>query len=303
MGRGLEGQGGMGMLAVLKGILPMKIDLVDVFANGPLSGNPLAVVHGGEDWTPEVMQRLAAWIGFSETVFLLKPCGAGADYRARIFTPTVELPFAGHPTLGAAFAFVAAGGAVREGVVVQECGVGLVPVRVEGVRVAFRAPEMRRDGALSEAERAEALALLGIDEGEVIEAVHADNGPPWKLFHLRDVEVLRAVTVTGRGEPGTDLGLVAPSDLPGVDWEVRAFFAKAGGVMAEDPVTGSLNAGVARYLYGRALAQGEYVAAQGMAVGADGRVYVRRDEEGIWIGGAVRMVVAGGELDKGLSYK
>ena len=293
----------MGMLVGLKGILLMKIDLVDVFAHGPLSGNPLAVVHGADGLAPEAMQRLAAWIGFSETVFLLAPQDAGADYRARIFTPTVELPFAGHPTLGAAFAFVAAGGAVREGGVVQECGVGLVPVRVEGVRVAFRAPEMRRDAALSATERAEALALLGLDEGAVIEAVHADNGPPWKLFHLRDAAALRGVSVTARGEPGTDLGLVAPSDLPGVDWEVRAFFAKAGGAMAEDPVTGSLNAGVARYLYGRGLAQGDYVAAQGMAVGADGRVYVSRDGEGIWIGGDVVMVAGGGDLDGGLSYK
>ena len=274
----------------------MKIDLVDVFANGPLSGNPLAVLHGGADLPDARMQRIAAWIGFSETVFLLPPTRDGADYRARIFTPTVELPFAGHPTLGAAFAWGAAGGAARGGVVVQECGVGLVPVRLSGARAAFRAPEMRRDEALSAQERTEALALLGLDEGAVVDAVHADNGPPWKLFRLRDGEALRAVRVSARGEPGTDLGLVARSDLPGVDWEVRGFFAKAGGVMAEDPVTGSLNAGVARYLFGLGLADADYVAAQGQAVGADGRVYVARDAEGIWIGGEVVMVAAGGAL-------
>lgn len=275
----------------------MKIDLVDVFANGALSGNPLAVVHGGGDLSDAQMLALTRWIGFSETTFLLPPTQDGADYRVRIFYPAGELAFAGHPTLGSAFAWCAGGGVpARDGVVVQECGVGLVPVRISGARAAFRAPEMRRDGPLDVAERAGALALLGLGEGDVVDAVHADNGPPWKLIRLRDAATLRAVSVAGHAEAGTDLGLLAPSDRPGVDWDVRAFFTKAGGAIAEDPVTGSLNAGIASYLYARGLADGDYVAAQGQAVGADGRVYVARDDEGVWIGGDLRMVAGGGAM-------
>lgn len=274
----------------------MRLDLVDVFVNGALSGNPLAVVHGADGMSGEAMQALARWIGFSETTFLLAPTHPEADYRVRIFTPTLELPFAGHPTLGSAYAWRAAGGEPKGARIMQECGVGLVPVRAAQGALAFRAPPLRRGGPLSEAELAAALAQLRLSPGDVIEAAHVDNGPPWQLLRLSSAQAVLAVSpeVTARGV--VDLGLIAPSDEPGVDWEIRGFFTGPGGVLVEDPVTGSLNAGAALYLYESGLATGDYVAAQGRKVGADGRVYVSRDAEGVWIGGEVRAVSAGGEL-------
>ncbi|WDF71030.1 PhzF family phenazine biosynthesis protein [Novosphingobium sp. KACC 22771] len=274
----------------------MRLDLVDVFVNGALSGNPLAVVHGADGLSGEAMQSLARWIGFSETTFLLTPTHPEADYRVRIFTPTLELPFAGHPTLGSAYAWRAAGGVAKGARIMQECGVGLVPVRAEQGRLAFRAPPLRRSGPLSEVELAAALAQLRLAPGDVIEAVHVDNGPPWQLLRLSSAQAVLAVSPEATAREVVDLGLIAPSDASGIDWEIRGFFTGPGGVLVEDPVTGSLNAGAAIYLYESGLATGDYVAAQGRKVGADGRVYVSRDTEGVWIGGEVRAVSAGGEL-------
>ena len=274
----------------------MRVDLVDVFVNGSLSGNPLAVVHGGEALSDAAMQSFARWIGFSETTFLLPPTHPDADYLVRIFTPTVELPFAGHPTLGSAYAWSAAGGKAKGAHIVQDCGVGLVPVRVAGQELAFRAPPLRRSGPLTADERAAAVAQLRIRDGDVLDAVHVDNGPPWQLLRLADAEAVLAIdpdiAVTGL----VDLGVIGPSQEPGVDWEIRAFFTKSGGVLAEDPVTGSLNAGAALYLYENGLASGDYVAAQGRKTGADGRVYVSSDADGVWIGGRVGMVAQGAAL-------
>lgn len=275
----------------------MRMDLVDVFVNGALSGNPLAVVHGADGMTDAAMQSMARWIGFSETTFLLTPDHDDADYRVRIFTPTVELPFAGHPTLGTAYAWMAAGGRPKAEKIMQECGVGLVPVRVAEDKLAFRAPPLRRSGPLSVEERAAAVAQLRLAEQDVLDAVHVDNGPPWQLLRLANAEAVLAVEPDIAVSGLVDLGLVAPSDQDGIDWEIRGFFTKAGGVLAEDPVTGSLNAGAALYLYEAGLAQGPYVAAQGRKTGADGRVYVSRDDEGVWIGGRVHGVSMGGELN------
>ncbi len=277
----------------------MQIDLLDVFANGPLSGNPLAVVRGAEGLDAGAMLALTRWLGFSETTFLLPPEDPAADYKVRIFYPAGELPFAGHPTLGTAAAWLAAGGVPKvAGTVMQECGVGLVPVQIHGDRLAFRAPPLRRSGPLDDADRAEAIRVAGVSEADVVAAVHADNGPGWKLLHLASADALLAAQAVPRAPVPSDVGLVAPT-APGSDaaWEVRAFFTDATGLLKEDPVTGSLNAAVAQYLFGAGLAAGRYVAAQGQCVGADGRVFVSQDTEGaVWIGGAVRMVAAGGAL-------
>ncbi|WP_172341339.1 PhzF family phenazine biosynthesis protein [Novosphingobium sp. SG751A] len=274
----------------------MRLDLVDVFVNGALSGNPLAVVHGADGMSDTAMQSLARWIGFSETTFLLIPTNPEADYRVRIFTPTLELPFAGHPTLGSAYAWRAAGGVAKGARIMQECGVGLVPVRLTDDGLAFRAPPLRHSGPLSEAERTAALAQLRLAPEDVIEAVHVENGPPWQLIRLRSAQAVLAVSPVIAAEGVVDLGLIGPSDEPGVDWEVRAFFTAPGGILAEDPVTGSFNAGAALHLYESGLATGDYVASQGRMTGADGRVYVSRDADGVWIGGQVRAVGAGADL-------
>lgn len=277
----------------------MQLDLLDVFANGPLSGNPLAVVRGGDLLDTAAMQALTRWLGFSETTFLLPPSDPQADYRVRIFFPAGELPFAGHPTLGSAAAWLAAGGVPRQpGVVMQECGVGLVPVRVEGDRLAFRAPPLRRTGALNAAERAEAVRLSGVAGDQVVAAVHADNGPPWVLLHCASAAAVLAAEPLARAEGPVNVGLIGPHGPGGaVDWEVRAFFNTPRGGIAEDPVTGSFNAAAAQYLFGAGLARDRYLAAQGAKAGADGRVYVTQDQDGAaWIGGAVRLIAAGGAL-------
>ncbi|HDS1040975.1 TPA: PhzF family phenazine biosynthesis protein, partial [Stenotrophomonas maltophilia] len=107
---------------------------LDVFAPHPGSGNPLGVVLGADALSSARMQALAAWLNLSETVFFLQPSAAGADYHIRIFTPGSELPFAGHPSVGAAWAAVTCGLATpREGgALVQQCAAGLLPVRVSG---------------------------------------------------------------------------------------------------------------------------------------------------------------------------
>lgn len=280
----------------------MLLDLVDVFGSGPLSGNPLAVVRGGEGLDTAAMLRLTRWLGFSETTFLLPPTDPGADYRVRIFYPAGELPFAGHPTLGTAHAWLAAGGVPRvAGQVVQECGIGLVTVREEAGRLAFRAPPLIRSGPLDAGDRAETLRLTGADEGQVVAAVHAANGPGWKLLHLASAEAVLAAEPVARAPVGTDVALLGPCAPGGpAQFELRAFFADPSGRMVEDPVTGSLNAAVAQYLFDAGLAQGGYIAAQGRKVGADGLVYCTRDADGsVWIAGRVETVSSGGALVPG----
>lgn len=276
----------------------MKLDLVDVFCNGPLSGNPLGVVHGGEGLSTAQMQAITRWLGFSETTFLLPPTDPAADYRVRIFYPAGELPFAGHPTLGSAHAWLASGGVPRQaGRVVQECGVGLVEVRQDGERLAFRAPPLIRTGPLSEDELAEALRVSGADPARVVEAVHVANGPKWVLLRLDSADAVLAAEPAARAPVGTDVGLAGPCAPGGAaNWELRAFFANGLGQVVEDPVTGSFNAGVAMHLFGAGLAQGSYFAAQGRKTGADGLVHASEDAEGVWIGGKVQTVSRGGEL-------
>lgn len=274
----------------------MQLDLVDVFGNGALSGNPLAVVRGGEELDAAAMLRLTQWLGFSETTFLLPPTDPRADYRVRIFYPGGELPFAGHPTLGSCHAWLAAGGISKSaGVVIQECGVGLVEVRQADGRLAFRAPPLTRSGPLDTAELTEAARLAGIDPARVVEAVHVANGPKWQLLRLATVEDVLAARPTGEAPLGTDIGLAAPHSAGGeLDWELRAFFTDQHGKLCEDPVTGSFNAGVAMHLFSTGLAQGSYVAGQGRCIGADGRIYCSQDSEGgVWIGGSVATVATG----------
>ncbi len=275
----------------------MQLDLVDVFGARAFAGNPLGVVHGAEGLSDAAMQQLTCWLGFSETTFLLPPTDPGADYRVRIFYPAGELPFAGHPTLGTAHAWLRAGGVPRQsGVIIQQCGAGLVEVRQEGEVLAFKAPPLLRTGPLDDAELTEALRVSGVARDAVIEAVHVANGPRWQLLRLRSLAVLLAAEPAAKAPLGTDIGLVAPGEN-GIDWELRAFFANGLGSVCEDPVTGSLNAGAACHLFASGLASGAYLAGQGQKVGADGRVHCRIDADGaVWIGGRVDTIAAGAML-------
>jgi len=277
----------------------MQLDLVDVFGSTAMKGNPLGVVHAADGLDEAQMLALTQWLGFSETTFLLPPTDPAADYRVRIFYPAGELPFAGHPTLGSCHAWLGAGGvSKREGVVVQECGVGLVEVRQDGELLAFRAPELTRSGPLSDAELAEAVRVTGVDEAAIVEAVHVSNGPNWQLLRLRSSEDVLAAEPLAKAPPGTDIGLAGPAgEGGGIDWELRAFFANQHGAIVEDPVTGSFNAGVAMHLFAAGLASGSYIAAQGRKTGADGWVHVTQEADGsVWIGGRCDTVARGARL-------
>lgn len=269
---------------------PRDFRQVDVFSSGHLRGNPVAVVHDAAGLDEETLRAFARWTNLSETTFLLPPTDPGADYRLRIFTPSAELPFAGHPTLGSAHAWLEAGGRpAREGVVVQECGAGLVDVRL-GDRLAFAAPPLLRSGAVDEADLAPVVQVLGLDRSEVLEAAWVDNGPGWMGLLLADADRVLAL------EPdfshlGADVGVVGPRTGGDTACEVRAF-CPAGSGITEDPVTGSLNAGLGQWLAGRVLPP-SYVAAQGTAIGRAGRVHVTRDGDEVWVGGDALTVVHG----------
>jgi PhzF family phenazine biosynthesis protein len=253
------------------------------------------------------MAAFARWTNLSETTFLLAPTEPGADYRVRIFTPTVELPFAGHPTLGSCHAWLAAGGQPHmPGAVVQQCGVGLVRIRREGARLAFAAPPRRRWGPLDEAMVLRIARFLQVPRAAIVAHQHCDNGPGWKAVMLASADAVLALRPQLSSEGDLEIGVVGPSNDPGKvgvvgahaagtqpAFEVRAFFPAPGGRLAEDPVTGSLNAALAQWLIGDGLAPLRYVAAQGAALGRAGRVHVAQDGDVIWIGGDSVIVVHG----------
>jgi len=266
---------------------------LDVFGARALAGNPLAVVHDAHTLDDAHMAAFARWTQLSETTYLLPPTDARADYRVRIFTATGELPFAGHPTLGSAAAWLAAGGVAKEdGVVVQQCGIGLVRLRRDGARLAFAAPPLARRGPLDEALLERIAGWLCVPRRDLVAHQHVDNGPGWVAVMLPSAAAVRALRPDFSG-CDVKLGVVGP-EAPGGDtaFEVRAFFPGRNGVF-EDPVTGSLNAGLAQWLIGAGLAPARYVAAQGGALGADGRVHVERDGDTVWVGGDMTVCVEG----------
>ncbi len=278
----------------------LLLDLVDVFGSVPMRGNPLGVVRGGEGLSDAQMLALTRWLGFSETTFLLAPTDPAADYAVRIFYPAGELPFAGHPTLGSCHAWLAQGGVPRTpGVVVQQCQVGLVRVAQQAdAALAFAAPPLIRSGALDPAERDEAARIAGVRPEQIVDAVHANNGPAWKLLRVGSVEELLALNPLAEASVGTDIGVVAayPEDHE-LQFELRAFFANGQGKVIEDPVTGSLNAACAQYLFANGLAQGRYLAGQGCKVGADGRIDCSIDADGqVWVGGRSTIIASGAKL-------
>lgn len=266
---------------------------VDVFTAVPYRGNPLAVVLDGSGLSTEEMQRFARWTNFSETTFLLPPTDPAADYLVRIFTTTMELPFAGHPTIGSCHAWLANGGVPHTpGSVVQQCGVGLVTV-AQGAdgRLAFAAPPMLRFGEVDEATVTEAATALGIDPATIADSSWIDNGPGWLGVLLESADEVLAITP---GNTPLKLGVVGPYP-PGSQfaYEVRGFFPE-GTTTFEDPVTGSLNASAAQWLIGAGRFTAPYVASQGTAMGRAGQVFISTDATGqVWVGGDAVTCVAG----------
>ncbi|HKA44374.1 MAG TPA: PhzF family phenazine biosynthesis protein [Burkholderiales bacterium] len=266
---------------------------VDVFTTQALRGNPLAVVAGADALAETQMAAFANWTNLSETTFLLRPRAAGADYRVRIFTPQRELPFAGHPTLGSCHVWLASGGTSNRDELVQECEIGLVRIRRGAGRLSFEAPQLRRAGPLDADTLERVTRGLGLTSAAIVRASWVDNGPGWLAVLLRSRADVLALRPDYAVLSGLRVGVVAAWDREkdGTDaqYEVRAF--TAGGY--EDPVTGSLNAGIAQWLIGADIAPPTYVASQGTALGRAGRVHVERCGSEIWIGGTVTTCIAG----------
>jgi PhzF family phenazine biosynthesis protein len=261
---------------------------VDVFGSGPLTGNPVAVVHDADDLDEAQMQLFAQWTNLSETTFLLRPTTDDADYRLRIFTPSRELPFAGHPTLGSAHAWLEAGGTPRGEVVIQECAAGLVTIE-RGERLAFQAPPLLRDGPVSDEDLDHVVTALGTTRSAVVDAKWVDNGPGWVGVLLEDAQAVLDLRPDLLALGDLDVGVAGlwPDGGSDAQLEVRAFDRST-----EDPVTGSLNASLGQWLAGSRLPE-RYVAAQGTAIGRRGRVHVRRVGETVWVGGDTRTTVRG----------
>lgn len=271
---------------------------VDVFAPAPLTGNPVAVVHDAVGLDEQQLADFARWTNLSETTFLLPPEDPAADYRLRIFTPAHELPFAGHPTLGSAHAWLGRGGTpATEGRIVQECALGLVELRLGDGEVAFCAPDLLRAGEPDEETLARAVGALGVSPDRVLRSHWIDNGPGWLGLQLVTAQDVLALEPDFAAMRGLELGVLGAHDDQGreafgADYEVRAFCP--GFSVPEDPVTGSLNAGFALWLTREGHVPPDYVARQGTAMGRDGRVVVSTDDVGrVWVGGTCHTLVEG----------
>ena len=258
---------------------------VDVFSAEAYRGNPLAVVLDAEGLDTAVMQQFANWTNLAETTFLLPPTDPGADYRVRIFTGSEEFPFAGHPTLGSAHAWLEAGGTPRQdGIVVQECAAGLVRVKRDGGRLAFAAPPLTRSGPVAAPDLARIAAGLRLPQEALLDASWLVNGPEWIGVLLESAAQVLAIRPDYAAMAGLKVGVIGPHPAGSdVGFEVRTFIP--GDAAAEDPVTGSFNAGAAQWLIGTGRAPGSYLAAQGTVLGRAGRVHIEASDGDIWVGG------------------
>jgi PhzF family phenazine biosynthesis protein len=264
---------------------------VDVFSERAFLGNPVAVVLDAEDLDSAAMQRIAGWTNLSETTFVLP--SKVADYRLRIFTPRHELPFAGHPTIGSAYAAMRAGIAKpRAGRLTQECGAGLLELRLEGTRIYVRSPEPKITPLDNVA------SAFGIPLAPPARLLKVAVGPVWLVGEMSDAAALAALKpdMSALAEWTTSLGatgitVFALSGESNCAVHVRSF-APAGGV-PEDPVCGSGNISVAAYLRHFDRAEDSYAARQGMQLGRDGRVYMRVARDAIWLGGEAVACVEG----------
>ena len=275
--------------------LPFK--QVDVFSNQPFRGNPLAVILAAGELSEAQMQAIARWTHLSETTFVLPPQHPDADYRVRIFTVEGELPFAGHPTLGTAHALLEAGQQVKTpGRIVQECGVGLVPITIAANGdLAFAAPQATLTGW----EHPGIAAALNSEAFDMQQAVTiVDMGIRWLLVPMASAQAVLDITpdvprLAQLLQDADVSGLMpfGPASDGQVQYEVRGLLVEQG-ALTEDPVTGSANACLARYL----AAQGhphDYLARQGTAIQRNGLVAVSYRDDGIWIGGKTVTLIEG----------
>lgn len=265
----------------------------DVFSAEPTKGNGLAVVLDGEGLSDAQMQEFAAWTNLAETTFLLPPTDPEADYKVRIFTTVREMLFAGHPTLGSCFSWLHAGGVPqRQGVVMQECGVGLVPVHTDGEIPAFEAPPTEVE-PLPEADSHAICAALDLSEASVVQTARLNNGPVWQVLELESAEAVLAVDAGKvRWPEFKSIGLLGPHpEGSECDYEVRMLAPSSG--MKEDPITGSLNAALAQWMAGQGRLDHSLTMAQGTQIGRIGRVHIRAGSGKILVGGQTNLLIEG----------
>lgn len=271
-----------------------RFAMVDVFARIRFSGNPLPVVIDAEDLDTDAMMRITRWFNQSETTFLLPPQNPQADYRVRIFTLERELPFAGHPTLGSCRVWLDQGGAPKGQDIIQECGLGLLPIRAEDKLLSLAAPPLLRSGPVGEDTFREIAGVLNLDTSNIEQMVWADNGPGWIAVQLASASEVLALQPARHHHRRLEIGVVGPYP-PGHEfaYEVRTFFSDAHGNLLEDPVTGSFNASAAQWQLQSGRVKAPYLAHQGQCLGRSGRVHVAEADGEIWIGGEVRNIVTG----------
>ena len=273
-----------------------RFQQVDVFSTVPYKGNPLGVVLDGDGLEDEAMRNYSLWSNLSEATFILPARHVQADYRFRILARDREYPFAGHPALGTARAWLQAGGVPRDPKqLIAECGAGLVPIRIDGELLSFASPPATRTGAIGQQELAEMLQILGIGTEQVVDAQWVDNGPGWAAILLQDAQQVLEISAQapprfGRWKIGV-LGALPPS-TPGGGFEVRALTIENGAVR-EDPVTGSLNGAAAQWLIDAGHAAAPLVNRQGAKAGRDGEVHLEMADGQLWVGGATNVLIEG----------
>ena len=268
----------------------------DVFTPTPTRGNALAVVVDGDGLTDETMRRFAAWTNLAETTFIMQPVVVNADYKLRIFTPSREMPFAGHPTLGSCSAWLHSGGVPREtGIVRQECGVGIVEIDIsKRERPAFTAPPTVIQPMHSDNFEA-IVKVLEIPRDQIQHCAELDNGPVWQVFQLDSAEAVLALDSSRvRWPEFKAIGFIGAHG-PGseCDYEVRMLAPSSG--MSEDPITGSLNSALAHWLQAEGRLAGAVTVAQGSCINRTGRVYIQPGSQPgqIKIGGQTHILIEG----------
>jgi PhzF family phenazine biosynthesis protein len=276
---------------------PRPYAQVDVFSSVPYGGNPVAVVLDAEGMPDADMQRVARWTNLSETTFVLSATDVRADYRLRIFTPAGELPFAGHPTLGSARAWLENGGRAHDPErIVQECRAGLIPIRRDGDVLSFAAPPTTHTGALERDFLDRVVTAFGIDPSRVVSHQWVDNGPGWAVLRLSTAREVLDLDPDLAAIPDAMVGAIGAYPMGSeTAFEMRTFAPEVG--VAEDPVCGSMNASVGQWLVRTGEITGAYTVSQGTRLGRTGRVTITPDGDGtVWVGGATAVLFRGTAL-------
>ncbi len=273
-----------------------RFQQVDVFSTTAYKGNPLGVVLDGQGLDTASMQDYSLWSNLSEVTYVLPANDARADYRFRIFAREREFPFAGHPALGTARAWLHAGGVPRDPKqLLAECEAGLVPIRIEGETLSFASPPAVRTGAIAPHELEEMIQILGIDPQQIVDSQWTDNGPGWAAVLLENSQQVLGIAPQIPNKPGRwkigVFGALPPSSAP-EKFEVRAL-AIENGALREDPVTGSLNGAAAQWLIDAGHATAPFANRQGVKVGRDGQVKLSVADGQLWVGGTASVLIEG----------